>query len=226
MAKNFALFDDLASEYDEWFDKDGKMTFDIEVKAFRHLLSGLPEPWLEIGVGSGRFAQALGVKYGVDPSEKFVGIANERGITTRIGKGEDKTYDKESFGTAFIIVTICFVDSPLAVLNETYRILKPGGKVVLGLVLKNSPWGQFYQQLKAEGHRFYSHATFYDYEEVANLLTKAGFVTGRTISTLFQKPGNVHHMEDPLLDYSPDAGFTIIEGLKVTHNHSSGIIGK
>jgi len=139
MKKYYSLFDDLALKYDEWFDKDGKITFDIEVEAFRHILPGLPEPWLEIGVGSGRFAQALGIGTGIDPSEKFVEIAKKRGVTTCAGKGEDKIFDKESFGTVFIIVTLCFVDSPLAVLKEAYRILIPGGKVVLGLVLKNSP---------------------------------------------------------------------------------------
>ena len=31
---------------------------------------------------------------------------------------------------------LCFLDSPLDVLKEVCRILVPGGKIVLGLVLK------------------------------------------------------------------------------------------
>ena len=55
-------FDDLALEYDAWFDKEGSLIFFIEVQAFMELLPILPKPWLEVGVGSGRFARALGIE--------------------------------------------------------------------------------------------------------------------------------------------------------------------
>jgi hypothetical protein len=62
---------------------------------------------------------------------------------------------------------------------------------VLGLVLKESPWGKFYEQKKKEGHRFYKYANFYNYDEVVALLEQAGFLVETVISTLFQKPGKV-----------------------------------
>jgi SAM-dependent methyltransferase len=207
-------FDDLALEYDAWFDKEGSIIFFIEVQAFRSLLPSLPRPWLEIGVGSGRFAQALGIETGVDPSIKLVEMARKRGINAFLGWGEQGLFDEESFGTVFLIVTLCFLDSPLEVLKEASRILMPGGKIVLGLVLKESPWGQFYQQKKAKGHRFYKFATFYRCDEVVRLLTRAGFLTEKIVSTLFQRPGEVHRMEDPREGCFPDAGFTIIVARK------------
>lgn len=207
-------FDDLALEYDAWFDKEGSLIFFIEVRAFRELFPSLPKPWLEIGVGSGRFAQALGIETGVDPSSKLLHMARERGINAFLGRGEQELFDEESFGTVFLIVTLCFLDSPLNVLKEANRILMPGGKLVLGLVLKESPWGQFYQAKKAEGHRFYRYATFYSCGEVVRLIAQAGFATERIISTLFQKPREVHRTEDPREGYSPDAGFTIMVGTK------------
>ncbi len=206
----FSPFDELASEYDAWFDGDGNLIFFIEAKAFRTLLADLPKPWLEIGVGSGRFAQALGIENGIDPSRRLVELARKRGINALNTCGEKRSFDEESFGTVFLIVTLCFLDSPLAVLKETNRILTPDGKIVLGLVLKESPWGRFYQQKKAEGHRFYQHATFYSNEDIIKLLEQAGFVTEKIISTLFQKPGNVQHAEEPKEGYYPEAGFTII----------------
>jgi len=203
-------FDRLAPEYDAWFDKKGSRIFFIEVKAFQELLPSLPKPWLEIGVGSGRFAQALGIETGIDPSTKLVEMARNRGINAFVGRGEQRLFDEESFGTVFLIVTLCFLDAPLDVLKEANRILTPGGKIVLGLVLKESPWGQFYQQKKAEGHRFYKCATFYGCDDVVRFLVQAGFVTERIISTLFQKPEGVQHIEEPRDGYFPDAGFTII----------------
>ena len=203
-------FDDLAQEYDAWFDKQGSLIFSTEVQAFRELLPTLPKPWLEIGVGSGRFAQALGIETGIDPSIKLIEIARRRGINAFLGLGAETLLDKESFGTVFLIVTLCFLDSPLEVLEETSRILMPGGKLVLGLVLKESPWGQFYQAKKAQGHRFYNFATFYTYDEVPKLLGQAGFSIDKVVSTLFQQPGKVEHVEEPKEGYFPDAGFTIM----------------
>jgi SAM-dependent methyltransferase len=207
-------FDDLALEYDAWFDKEGSLIFSIEVQALKSLLPVLPKPWLEIGVGSGRFAQVLGIKTGIDPSSKLLQIAKSRGITTLLGRGEQELFDKESFGTIFLIVTLCFLGSPFDVLKEASRILIPNGKVVLGLVLKESPWGQFYQMKKSQGHRFYKYANFYTYDEVIKLLTRAGFMTEKTVSTLFQKPGDIHLTEDAREGYFPDAGFTIIVSRK------------
>jgi SAM-dependent methyltransferase len=203
-------FDNLAAEYDAWFDKEGSPIFFIEVQAFRELLPSLPKPWLEVGVGSGRFAEALGIETGIDPSIKLLDMARERGIIGFLGRGEQELFDEESFGTVFLIVTLCFVDSPMDVLKEANRILVPGGKLVLGLVLKESPWGQLYQRKKEEGHRFYRYATFYSCDEVVRLIVQAGFVTEKIVSTLFQKPGEVHRTEDPREGYSPDAGFTIM----------------
>jgi len=203
-------FDDLATEYDAWFDKDGSLIFFIEVKAFKSLLPSLSKPWLEIGVGSGRFAQALGIETGIDPSIKLVEMARRRGVTAFLGRGNQELFDKEAFGAVFLIVTLCFLDSPLDVLKEANRILIPGGKIVIGLVLKESPWGQFYQAQKARGHRFYKFATFYTYDEALKLLEQAGFSMEKVVSMLFQKPGKAQHVEESREGYSPDAGFTIM----------------
>jgi len=204
------LFDPLALIYDEWFERDGKLIFATEVKAFQEILALLPKPWVEIGVGSGRFAHALGIKVGLDPSAKLLEIARTRGITTYFGIGEKQPFDTASFGTAFLIVTFCFVHSPLDVLKKTRRILAPGGMIILGLVLRESPWGKFYEEKKKEGHRFYKYATFYSYGEAVALLEQAGFVVERVVSTLFQIPGKVAQTEFPQNGFSPEAGFVII----------------
>jgi SAM-dependent methyltransferase len=208
-------FDALASAYDAWFEDEGKIVFVIEVKAFQKVLPLLPKPWLEVGVGSGRFAQALGIKMGIDPSSELLTMARKRGIKVFQAKGEERFFDEETFGTIFLIVTLCFVDSPIAVLNEAHRILKTGGKIVLGLVLRDSPWGRFYSAKKEERHRFYKHATFYSYEEVKELLEHTGFAVEKVISTLFQKPNEVEAMEPPREGFFSDAGFTIVVARKV-----------
>lgn len=205
-----SVFDSLASDYDAWFDGEGKSVFATEIQAFRSVLDLLPKPWLEIGVGSGRFAQALGIETGLDPSLKLVEMARRRGVDAFLGQGEQAPFQGEVFGTAFLIVTLCFVDSPSMVLREINRLVKEGGKLVLGLVLRESPWGRFYQARKKEGHRFYKYATFYGFEEVRSLLEQAGFAIEEVVSTLLQKPGEVRGIESPLKGLSSDAGFVVI----------------
>jgi len=220
----YSPFDELASEYDAWFDGEGSLIFFNEVKAIQMLLPSLPKPWLEIGIGSGRFAQALGINTGIDPSGKLVEMARSRGINAFIGRGEEHIFDAESFGTIFLIVTLCFLETPLDILKEVRRILVPEGKLVLGLVLKESPWGMFYHKKKDEGHRFYKYAKFYSCNEVVKLLFRAGFMGGNMISTLMQKPGDVKLVEEPKAGYYPDAGFTILVGVK--RSRSSSILDK
>ncbi len=210
MEYSTSLFDSLAKSYDAWFEEEGKLIFAIEVSAFKEVWPSLPKPWLEVGVGSGRFAQALGIETGIDPSAKLLEIAKGRGITAFRARGEERFFNKETFGTVFLIVTLCFVDSPLAVLHEAHRILKPEGKIVLGLVLRESPWGHFYLAKKEKGHRFYKYATFYSYQEVERLLMDSGFTMDKVVSTLFQKPGEVKETESPREQFSPEAGFTIV----------------
>jgi hypothetical protein len=84
------------------------------------------------------------------------------------------------------------------------------------MVLRESPWGQLYRGEKQRGHRFYRHATFYDYGEVDVFLKQTGFCIEKVISTLFQKPGGVNHIELPRQGFSADAGFTVILARKTT----------
>lgn len=208
-------FDSLASIYDAWFDEQGKLIFAIEVSAFEKILPLLSRPWLEVGVGSGRFAQALGIEMGIDSSVNMLTLARKRGISVLLARGENECFKNESFGTVFLIATLCFVDSPLAVLYEANRILKADGKVVFGLVFRDSPWGQFYLSKKQEGHRFYRHATFHSFEELSGFLKTTGFTIEDITSTLFQRPGEVVDSEVPQNGFSGDAGFTIVVAGKI-----------
>jgi len=208
-------FDSLAWAYDAWFEQEGRLIFAAEVEALRQVLFLLPRPWIEIGVGSGRFAQALGTDIGLDPSGELLKIARNRGTSVLMGRGEGSPFKDGTFGAIFIIVTLCFVDSPERILSEANRLLKSEGKLVLGLVLRESPWGQLYQMKKEMGHRFYKYARFYNYGEVDMFLKQTGFLIEKVISTLFQNTGKPDHVEAPQQGFSQDAGFSVLLASKV-----------
>jgi hypothetical protein len=82
-------FDGHADRYDAWFDPpDGKTLFENELAALRLLWRDTFHPAREIGVGTGRFAQALGIKHGVDPARSALALASARGVETIPGRGE------------------------------------------------------------------------------------------------------------------------------------------
>jgi hypothetical protein len=81
------LFERLAARYDAWYDGPaGPAVFPSEVACLRPLLRGLPRPWAEVGVGSGRFAAALGVDVGLDPAATPLALARSRKTPARKGR--------------------------------------------------------------------------------------------------------------------------------------------
>ncbi len=182
-------FNELAERYDAWFDgQNGRRVFRVELDCIRGLLVEMPRPWLEVGVGTGRFASAFGVEDGIDPSPEVLKIAAQRKINTQLGHGEDMPYPDSTYGTVLMIVTICFLSEPDKALREVGRVLRSGGRLVLGLVPADSPWGKFYAQKGREGHPFYSAATFYTCRDIIEMAVAVGFDLERSMSCLFESP--------------------------------------
>ena len=207
---NMNPFDFLAQDYDAWFEGDGELIFSIESHALRELAPLLLSPGLEIGVGTGRFAEAIGIDCGLDPSAQALAIGKTRGINRVQAVGEKTPFINGAFGTVALITTLCFVSSCREVLSEANRVLRDDGKVLMGLILKDSPWGKLYASKKKEGHPVYKNAAFRSYQDVAAMLESVGFRIERVVSTLFQIPGEVKDFEYPREGYFSDAGFVAI----------------
>ena len=167
--------------YEAWFEKH-EAAYMSELLALRPFV-----PWegrgIEIGVGSGRFAAPLGVQVGVDPSAAMLAHAAARGIEVVEGAAENLPFEAGSFDHALVVTTICFVDSPAQMLAEARRVLKPGGRLVIGFIDRESALGQHYLAHQAESV-FYREATFLSADEVARLLRQAGFAISAWGQTL------------------------------------------
>ena len=182
-------FDELATKYDQWFDTPrGKAIFAAEVACLKMLMGKMGENWLEVGVGSGRFAMALGVSEGVDPSSPMLEMAGRRGILIRKGCGEKLPYPDYVFDGVFMATTLCFLSDPGKAFIESVRVLKNNGCLVLGFVPLDSPWGKSYLRKGREGHSFYSSARFYIRDQVLDMAASAGFVFDSAASCLFSPP--------------------------------------
>jgi ubiquinone/menaquinone biosynthesis C-methylase UbiE len=147
------VFDTFAERYDRWYDNPfGKSAFNLEKACITSLCKNLRRPFLEIGVGTGRFAEELEVEYGIDVSVGEIRYAKNRGIAVIAGKGEKLPFISKFFSVVFIIVTLCFVDEPLKVLKESTRVLKDEGSIILGVILRESPWASFYKKRRGRQH--------------------------------------------------------------------------
>jgi len=183
-------FERLANRYDAWFDSEkGRRIFQVEANCLRDLLEETPRPWLEVGVGTGRFAAALDIDEGVDPSPAVLRYASQRGVRTRLGRAEKLPYESNRFGVMLLIVTICFLEDPAQALGECRKVLRKDGYAIVGLVPKDSPWGKAYARKGVEGHPFYSVAKFYTARQVIALAEQSGFYLNRATSCLFEGSG-------------------------------------
>lgn len=203
------LFTDQAARYDAWYDtREGRAAFSEEVDALRPLFHGLPRPWLEVGVGTGRPAAALGIEFGIDPALGALTLAARRGIRVAAGRAENLPFPDMTFGAVLLVLALCFVAEPLNALREAARVLAPGGGIVLGLLPAEGPWGQHYQRLAREGHQYYREAHFFTRRELGRLLGAAHLRPARTRSALSWAPGSPPEEGPARQGDLPAAGFT------------------
>lgn len=88
------MFEEYADRYDEWYTRHASI-FESELKAIRSFeLKGLG---LDLGVGTGVFAERLGVPVGIDPSARMLIIAKKRGIQVIQALGERLPFRGNSF---------------------------------------------------------------------------------------------------------------------------------
>ncbi len=207
-----AVFDQRAQEYNSWFDKS--LLFDIELSAIRAVTRPVSGPALEIGVGPGRFAEALSSDFGIDPAFAPLDIAKSRNISVCQAIGEALPFRNNSCARVSLFFTLCFVQKPQEVIAETHRILQRNGCLLLGFVPAGSSWGKSLHQKKENGNPFYEHAHFFSVKGIKNLLMEQDFTLTRSVSTLYQAPGKVSKKETPQSGIDEHAGFVVIASTK------------
>ena len=178
MNRSRQVFEEFAAEYDRWFDEHPG----IYEAQLLQLGKAVPQAGrgLDLGTGSGRFAAPLGIGCGIDPSRPLLAMAKARGTEVVQGEGEHLPFRTGSFDYVLMMTVICFLEDPVAVLEEICRVLAPGGTLVAGFLEKDREIARQYGMEKAGG-RFLRSARFRTREEVAGFMEAAGF-TGVSIT--------------------------------------------
>ena len=127
---------------------------------------------------------------------------------TYAGYAEDLPFPAGSFDGLLLALTLCFTADPGPAMKECRRILRAEGKLLVGIIPADSPWGRAYERKKTEGHPVYSHAHFLASSDVVALIESTGFSLLTAASTLFWEPDGPADIESRVeAGIIPEAGF-------------------
>ena len=119
--KQTTIFNTHTAAYEAWYNKYPQVYLS-EFEAIKEQFQKLPKniKGVEIGLGTGRFSQLLGIKEGVEPSEEMAALAAKKGIEVIQGTAENVPYKDLSFDFV-LFVTICHLGNFKEALIESDR---------------------------------------------------------------------------------------------------------
>ncbi|MGQ9512012.1 class I SAM-dependent methyltransferase [Thermodesulfitimonas sp.] len=173
-----ALFDAYARSYDAWFTTPrGQLVWEIERRLLFSFLRPQPgEEILDAGCGTGLLTKELAAcgasVTGIDISPAMLAVAREktRGFRNVVLAQADVTalpLPSNAFHGVVCFTVLEFVPRPEEALREMWRVLKPGGRMVLGVLNALSPWAW-----GRVGRGVFAYARFYSYREMRLLIKK------------------------------------------------------
>ena len=205
-------FQKSAIEYDTWYDKY-PFVFQSEVATIRQQMLNLPEQitGIEVGLGTGRFASALGIKEGIEPVNEMAEFAIKRGIEVMKGTAENLPYRDLHFD--FILyVTICYLDNVTSALKEAHRVLKNDGSIILCFLDQDQAIAKSYEAKRKDSH-FYKNARFYNVDRVKTLLENTGFRNFEFSQTLFDNLDDIDEVQPPKEGFG-EGSFVVVRATK------------
>ncbi|MCL8206764.1 MAG: methyltransferase domain-containing protein [Actinomycetia bacterium] len=135
---------------------------------------------VDLGCGTGAYTVTLAEAgcraVGVDISPAMLAVARTkvpRSGSVRWIEADlaNLPFPDRTFDRGLLHVTLEFVDDPARVLQEAVRVLVPGGRLVVGLILTTGPWAAHYRQrARLDPRSVWRRAQFFDPETVAGWL--------------------------------------------------------
>ena len=204
------VFDRFAQEYDHWF-VENSFAYLSEVGSIRRFI---PDTGLgvEIGAGTGRFSIPFGIKIGIEPSDGMARLAQSRGLFIIRALAEELPFADGTIDYVLMVTVICFLTDLPTAIKEIRRVLKPGGRLIIGFIDRESRLGRNYESMK-DSSRFYKWAAFYSVSQVMDVLTAVGFSDFQVCQTIFTNPGDMVRC-DPVCEGHGEGSFVVLMGTR------------
>lgn len=168
--------------YEKWFI-DNNLLFQSEVEAIQQIIPSFKNG-IEIGVGTGIFAEKFGINLGVDPSSEMGKVAISKGINVIQGKAEQLPIDDNSHDLVLMITVDCFLQNLLESFNEIHRILHSDGFFLIAFLDRATKLGMEYEKFKNSNPSYYN-ANFHSAKEIIEALKESGFSIHKKRQTVF-----------------------------------------
>ncbi len=191
------IFDNEAKSYDTWYTTPlGRFVDELETLAVMETLQPKSsEIILDVGCGTGNYAIKLAqrgcIVVGIDISEEMLAIARKKcqELNLRIellnANAESIPFADNYFDSVVSIATFEFIRNPQKALEEMFRVVKINGKIVVGFINRESPWGELYLSEEFRTKTIFKYAYLFSKSEII-LMHSEELVTIR--ETLYTPP--------------------------------------
>lgn len=125
-----------------------------------------PGKILEVGCGGGgniRYFKDRGVKIqGIDPI-KIEGLGD-----MVVGRAEKLPFEQNKFDTILMLDVLEHIEDDLQALKECYRVIKPGGRLILAVPIYSWMWSRWDKVME--------HTRRYEVDRLTKLIKRVGFI--------------------------------------------------
>jgi len=206
------VFNENVKAYEAWYKKYPEVYLS-EVAAIKEQLLKLPKniKGIEVGLGTGRFAEPLGIKEGIEPSSEMGRKAMKRGIEVMDGVAERLPYGDLQFDFV-LLVTICHLNEIKSAFSQAHRVLKHGGSIIIGFIDKDQSIAKQYEE-KRDRSTFFRHASFYTVNRIERLLKEVGFRNFEYNQTLFGILEQIKKIQTPKQGFG-EGSFVVLKATK------------
>ena len=176
----------LTESYARWrSSRLGQITDELERQLLTELLGSVSgKTLLDVGCGDGALALELArrgaIATGLDTDPAMIAAARQRarieGFPLRLvdGQAEKLPFDDAAFDIVLAVTVLCFVRDAGQAIMEMARVLKPGGRLVIGELGRWSLWAAYRRMRGWLGDPTWRAVRFHTATELRTFVDVAG----------------------------------------------------